>query len=126
MTAVPNLRERIRLYKHVSDRDPSGAVRPTAFEPWRLFYAKVEYKGGAGGVRTDANQTTSKVTAVFTVRTDGHCGCPGPQANMRIQYDGYWWSIESIVPSNANRFYSELHAVRGAYHNKPNQERPIL
>lgn len=126
MTAVPNLHERIRLYKHVGDRDQSGAVRPTAFEPWRLFFAKVDYKSGTGGVRADANQTVSRVQAVFTIRTGGCCGCGEPQANMRIQYAGYWWAIESIVPSNANRFYSELHAVRGAYHNKPNQERPIL
>lgn len=126
MTAVPNLRERIRLYKPTGGRDAAGAALPTSFEPWRLFYAKVDHKSGAGGARPDANQTVSRVTATFTVRTDGHCGCPGPQANMRIQYAGYWWAIESIVPSNTNRLYSELHAVRGAYHNKPNQQRPIL
>ena len=126
MAKVPKLTERIRFFKPVSGRDTAGAVRPTKFKHWRMFFAAVNYKSGSRGDRVEAGQTVNKVQAVFTVRSGGYCNCGKIKPNMRIQYDGYWWAIESVIPSNDNAHYSDVTAVRGGYTNKPYSQRPIL
>ena len=127
---VPRLNHRVDVFKPVTSRDSTGAVKPLQFKLWRRVYSRFTYRQGNDQTRDGADQRTPVVPASIIQRKQGCCNafpsCDQVQPDMRIQYAGYWWDIKTIVPYNANPEFVEILVERGGFHNKPNNQRPVV